>query len=140
MVLGRSFTGKTEWAHSLFKNALELKVGTLEHFPERMRQFVRGKHDGIILDDVRDLSFLANNQEKLQGKYNALVEFASTPGGTCAFEKNLFRVPFVVTVNYSTKNLGFLDSHDWLGLEKNRVLIHWPPPAAESSDDGLTFL
>ena len=56
------------------------------------------------------------------------VEFASTAGGTCAFFKDLFAVPFVVTVNDSTRNLDFLSAHDWLGLEKNRVVVHWPLP------------
>ncbi|CAE7446150.1 unnamed protein product [Symbiodinium microadriaticum] len=48
VVLGRSQTGKTEWVKSLFRNPLELKVGALEVFPEGMRSFERGKHDGII--------------------------------------------------------------------------------------------
>ena len=52
-----------------------------------MRTFTRGVHDGIVLDDVRDLQFVADNQDKLQGKYDAMVEFGSTPGGTCAYKK-----------------------------------------------------
>lgn len=38
VVLGASRTGKTEWAKNLFHRALELKIGTLEFFPETMRQ------------------------------------------------------------------------------------------------------
>jgi len=88
VVVGPSGTGKTEWAKSLFKNALELKVGTLDHFPDRMRLFTRGTHDGLVLDDVRDLDFLVRHQEKLQGKYDALVEFGSTPGGQLSYQKD----------------------------------------------------
>ena len=35
---------KTEWAKSLFRSPLELKVGTLDHyhFPDGMRRFARG--------------------------------------------------------------------------------------------------
>ena len=131
LVFGASGSGKTEWAKSLFKNALEMKVGALAHFPETMRHFVRHHHDGIILDDVRDLEFLSDNQEKLQGKYDARVEFASTPGGTCSFHKYLFKVPTVVTVNYSTKHLEYLETHDWLSKKANCVVVHWPPPQAE---------
>jgi hypothetical protein len=133
LVLGASFTGKTEWAKTLFRNPLELKVGSLEHFPEKMRSFARGVHDGLILDDIRDLKFLENHQEKLQGKYDALVEFASTPGGQLAYEKDLYAVPVVATVNYSTKNLELLETSDWLKLPGNRVLVKFPPaaPAAE---------
>ena len=100
VVLGPSRSGKTEWAKTLFSNPLELKVGTLSHFPEGMHSFDRKRHDGMILDDVRDLSFLANRQEKLQGKYDALVELASTQGGTCAYAKDLFQIPVVATINY----------------------------------------
>ena len=126
VVLGASHTGKTEWVKSLFKNALELKVGSLQVFPESMRGFERGMHDAIILDDVRDLAFLAEHQDKLQGKYDTRVEFATTPGGTCAFRKYLFAVPIAVTVNYSTRNLEYLQSHDWLSHEGNRVLVNFP--------------
>ena len=125
-MLGASHTGKTEWAKSLFRNPLELKVGTLEHFPETMRDFDRQRHDGLVLDDVRDLKFLSDHQDKLQGKYDSLVEFASTPGGTCAYTKYLYAVPTVVTFNHSTANLQFLLVHDWLKHEKNRMLVDFP--------------
>jgi len=125
IVLGQSHTGKTEWAKSLFSNALELKIGSLTQFPERMREFKRHEHDGIVLDDVRDLAFITENQDKMQAKYDTRVEFASTPGGTCAFSKWLFAVPIVVTANFSTKNLQFLDSHDFLGKPANRVVVYF---------------
>ena len=88
-----------------------------------MRQFKRGHHDGLVLDDVRDLQFLVNHQEKLQGKYDCLVEFGSTAGGTCAYHRDLFGVPVVATINHSTYNLEYLDSHDWLANPGNRVLV-----------------
>ncbi|CAK9065211.1 Uncharacterized protein SCF082_LOCUS33419 [Durusdinium trenchii] len=124
VVLGPSRAGKTEWAKSLFQNPLELKIGTLEFFPDAMRSFKRGVHDGLVLDDVRDLQFLVNHQEKLQGKYDCLVEFGSTAGGTCAYHRDLFGVPVVATVNFSTKRLEYLESHDWLANPGNRVLVN----------------
>ena len=127
VVLGASHTGKTEWAKSLFRQPLELKVGALQHFPEGMRRFTRGTHDGLILDDVRDMQFVVQHQEKLQGKYDSLVEFASTPGGALAYTKDLFAVPVVVTANYTTANRDMLHDNDWLKLPENRVLIHFPP-------------
>ena len=54
----------------------------LETFPDTLRTFQRGKHDAVILDDVRDLAFVTENQEKLQGKYNGEIEVASTQGGS----------------------------------------------------------
>ena len=127
LVRGRSHTGKTEWAKSLFKNPLVLEVGSLEHFPEEMRTFNREEHDAIILDDVRDLAFLRLHQEKLQAGYDRVVEFASNPGGQCAFRRWLFRVPFVATVNYSTSNLRMLETDDFLACARNRVVVEWPP-------------
>ena len=47
--------------------------------------------------------FLADVQDKLQGKYDTLLEFASTPGRQCKYSKYLFKVPIVATANYSTK-------------------------------------
>ena len=123
VVLGPSRSGKTEWAKSLFRRPLELKIGTLDFFPDAMRQFKRGHHDGLVLDDVRDLQFLVDHQEKLQGKYDCLVEFGSTAGGTCAYHRDLFGVPVVATINHSTYNLEYLDSHDWLANPGNRVLV-----------------
>ena len=44
IVYGPSFSGKTEWAKSFLKNALEVKVGhLLDYFPESMRKFQRGQ-------------------------------------------------------------------------------------------------
>jgi hypothetical protein len=68
VVLAPSRAGKTEWAKSLFRHPLVLQVGDLEHFPDGLRNFERGVHDGIVLDDLRDFSFCVRHQEKLQGK------------------------------------------------------------------------
>ena len=138
-----SYTGKTEWANSLFTRPFELKVCSLTHFPAAMRRFDRQKFNGLVLDDVRDLAFLSEHQEKLQGKYAGAVEFASTAGGTCAFWRDLYGIPVVVTVNNATKNLHFLElgAHDFLGKRENVHYLHfasrpgeappttaWPPP------------
>ena len=128
IVLGPSGAGKTEWAKSLFRNPKELKIGKLPHFPDDMRGFARGVHDGLVLDDVRDLQFLSDHQEKLQGKYDSAVEFASTAGGTCAFKKYLYGTPTVVTINYSTKNRDLLSTHDWLGNPANREVVEKNDP------------
>ena len=124
LVLGPSRAGKTEWAKSLFSKPLELKIGTLQFFPDAMRHFQRDVYDGLVLDDLRDLQFLVDHQEKLQGKYDSLVEFGSTAGGTCAYHVDLFGIPVVATANFSTKNLEFLETHDWLANPGNRVLVH----------------
>ena len=77
-------------------------------------------------------------KEKLQGKYDRLVEFASTPGGQLAHTKDLFALPVVVTANYDTKNRDLLTTSDWLGRDANRVLLTWPRPSVE--EPGLTYL
>ena len=125
IIIGPSYSGKTEFAHALFKNPLELKVGGLQHMPDKLRQFKREVHDAIIFDDLRDMRWVTNHQDKLQGKYNTVLEFGTTPGGQCAYYKYLFRTPLVVTCNFSTQNLGLLDTDDWLGKAQNRVVLHF---------------
>ena len=119
VVMAPSHTGKTEFAKSLFNKPFKVEIGTLAHFPEKLRQFNRKLYDGLVLDDVRDLAFLAEHQEKLQANYETLAEFGTTAGGTCAYELDLWRVPVVVTVNKSTRNLEFLGTHDYLGKKDN---------------------
>ena len=111
--------GKTEWASSLFKNPLKLQVGSRTYFPEGMREFNKRKFDAVILDDVRDLEFVREHHEKFQGKYDYQVPFAPTPGGTCAYKRDLYKVPFVLTVNNSTRNLDFLMSDDFCNKPEN---------------------
>ena len=130
LVVGPSHTGKTEWAKSLFRCPLEVKVGWLEHFPAKMREFSRDVHDGLVVDDIRDFLFLVKHQEKLQSKYDARIEFASTPGGQCSFTKWLWKVPTVVTANLTTKNPELLESDDFLGNPRNRVKVAFPPAEA----------
>ena len=50
---------------------LVLQIGSLIQLPDSMRKFSKKKHDGLLLDDVRDFLFLSEHQEKLQGKYDA---------------------------------------------------------------------
>ena len=132
LVLAPYHKGKTEWGKSLFKQPFKLEVGSLGHFPEKMRRFDKKRFDGIVLDDVRDLAFVAEHQEKLQGNYEAEVEFASTAGGTCAYYKDLWKVPVVVTINYSTRNLDFLASHDYLSKKENVHFLSFPGRPGEA--------
>ena len=125
LLLGPSRSGKTEYAKSLFKSPLELKVGKLEQVPDGIRAFSRKEHDGLVLDDIRAFSFLVQQQEKLQSKYDAKVEFGTTPGGQCAFTKWLWRVPVVVTANYTTTGQELLETDDFLANPENRTLVHF---------------
>ena len=138
LVHAPSFTGKTEWAESLFKNPLKLQVGTLTHFPEGARKLDRGKHDGLVLDDLRDLQFLSEHQDKLQGKYNGVVEMGTTPSGQYAYEKDFHRLPVVATFNNDTKNLQFLreGGHDFLSKRANVWVLSFTgrPGTAPPSD------
>ena len=46
IALGQSLSGKTEWVKDLLHYALELKIGTLEDFPDSLRTFDRKSHGG----------------------------------------------------------------------------------------------
>ena len=109
-----------------------MKIGSLAVFPDGLRQFRRGHHDGIVLDDIRDLQFLVAQQDKLQGKYTP-VEFGTTQGGTCAYQLDLFATPIVATFNGSTVGQELLDTDDFLANPKNRVLVSWPPAGVGAS-------
>ena len=118
-----SFAGKSEWAVSLFQRPLYLEIGALGLWPPGMKQLDRAVHDGLVLDDLRDLQFLHDNQEKLQGKYNRPVVLFNTPGGELAFTVDLYRLPIVFTVNNSTKNLEYLRTHDFCKKRENVRLL-----------------
>ena len=62
-------------------------------------------------------------QEKLQGKVDTEVEFASTPSGQYAFSKLVWRVLVAVTANYTTRNRELLETSDFLGNGDNRVVV-----------------
>ena len=124
IVSGPSRMGKTELAKSWFRNPLAMKVGELlSSFPAKMRGFDRRLHDGIVLDDVRDLLFIENFQHVFQGKSDEECWFAETTGGTCTYSKLVFRVPFVATINKSTRNLEFLESHDYIANPANCIVL-----------------
>ena len=128
-----SYAGKSEWAVSLFKNPLYLEVGASSMWPAGMKKLDRDVHDGLVLDDVRDLDFLAQNQEKLQGKYNRPVELFNTPGGELAVALDLFRLPIVFTINNSTKNLIYLKTHDFCKKPENVQLLSFTGRPGESA-------
>ena len=119
LVHAPSYAGKSEWAVSLFKKPLYLELGALGLWPPGMRQLDRDVHDGLVLDDLRDLEFIHANQEKLQGKYNRPVTLFNTPGGELACTVDLYRLPIVFTINNSTKNLSLLQTHDFCKRREN---------------------
>ena len=47
------------------------------------------------------------------------------------YSKYLFKVPIVATANYSTKNLNFLEIHDWLSKPGNRTVVHFSSSFAD---------
>ena len=102
--------------------------------PDKLRHFKRNVHDAIIFDDLRDLRWVSDHQDKLQCKYNAVLEFGSTPGGQCAYYKYLFRIPFIMTCNLSTHNLGLLETDDWLGKPQNRVVLPFEGVGANGAE------
>ena len=137
VVLAPSRAGKTEFAKSLFKRPLVVTVGDLEHFPDGLRRFKRNFHDGLVLDDLRDFAFCVRHQEKLQGKVDTATEFASTPSGQYSFAKWLWKVPVVVTANYTTKNRSLFETCDFLGNTENRVLVELAASPGQATPDSL---
>ena len=138
LVHAPSYAGKSEWAVSLFKNPLYVEIGAPCMWPASMKKLDRSAHDGLVLDDVRDLRFLEENQEKLQGKYNRPVELFNTPGGELAVTLDLYRLPMVFTINNDTRNLNLLKTSDFLKKRKNvRVLSFTSRPGERPPSETL---
>ena len=138
LVHAPSYAGKSEWAVSLFKKPLYVEIGAANMWPARMKKLDRSVHDGLVLDDLRDLRFLETNQEKLQGKYNRPVELFNTPGGELAVTLDLFQLPMVFTINNDTKNLDMLSTSDFLRKRANvRVLSFSGRPGASPPSETL---
>ena len=119
---------------SLFNAPLKVQIGNLTHFPDTMRKFQRGHHDGIVVDDVRNLSFVIQHQEKFQGKYSEAVEFGASPCGQSAYQRYLFKIPMVVTINFTTSGRELLHEDDFLGNAKNRILFELSEPPFMEED------
>ena len=133
-----SYAGKSEWAVSLFKKPLYVEIGAKNMWPAGMKKLDRSLHDGLVLDDLRDLRFLEDNQEKLQGKYNRPVELFNTPGGELAVTLDLYRLPMVFTINNDTKNLDLLKTSDFLTKRTNvRVLSFSGRPGESPPSESL---
>ena len=64
--------------------------------------------------------------KKVDGHRILAPSVGSTAGGTCAYDRDLFGVPVVATVNFCTKKLQYLEQHDWLVNPGNRVLVQLP--------------
>ena len=105
----------------MFSRPLKLQVGQLEFFLDGLRALDRKVHDGLVLDDLRDLVFLSSRQEKIQA--TGVVEFASTPGGQLAYKKDLYRLPIVVTIDDATTNLNLLHENDFLSNRANVCVL-----------------
>ena len=118
-----SYAGKSEWAVSLFRKPLYVEIGASGMWPASMKKLDRNLHDGLVLDDLRDVDFLVRNQEKLQGKYNRPVELFTTPGGELAVTLDLYRLPMVFTINDSTANLSLLETNDFCKRRENVKLL-----------------
>lgn len=134
LVRGASRSGKTELAKSWFRTPCAMTVGDLlSVFPAKMRKYNRRYHDGIVLDDIRDLQFLVNFQHVFQGKPDQEIGFAEdTKGGSCSYSKLLFATPFVGTFNDSTKNIDLLYTDDFLSKNENCVVLHLTEPPFEA--------
>ena len=62
------------------------------------------------------------------------ASFATTVVAVRLYERDLFAVPIVATINNTTKNRHLLESDDWLSNPGNRVLLSWPVgPAADQA-------
>ena len=76
--------GKTEFAKNLWAAPLVLRIGNSEHWPDTLRKFSREHHTHVVMDDVRDRSWVGRMQDEEHGVWDEELEFGTTQGGTCA--------------------------------------------------------
>ncbi len=83
------------------------------------------------------MQFLVNHQEKLQDKCDAQVEFASTPGGTCAYAMYRVALPTRALAEWLSPPLNGLaellspplnDLAEWLSPPLNGLAEWLSPP------------
>ena len=82
---------------NLWPAPLVLRIGSSAHWPDTLRTFTRGHHTHIVLDDVRDLAWVGQRQDQVQGVWDEELEFGTTEGGTRAYKKYVYQAPIVVT-------------------------------------------
>ena len=128
ILLGPSRASKTQYAMSLFERPLVLRLGDALHFPDGLRRLSEGQHDGVVLDDCRDCTFVQLQQDALQSG-NMIQEFAKSPTGQYSFRLNLYKIPFIITMNFSTRNLRLLTECDFCSHQDNTNLVLYPPVA-----------
>ena len=58
-----------------------MEIRALGMWPAAMKKLDQDLHDGLVLDDLRDLEFLTRIQKKLPGKYDPRGMFADNPRG-----------------------------------------------------------
>ena len=66
VLVADSASGKSSLAEALFSRPLVLTVEEAEHLD--LRSFECDGHDGLVLDDLRNLQFLHANQESCKGR------------------------------------------------------------------------
>eukprot|EP00665_Eupelagonemidae_sp_cell47_P010518 gene10518-2540_t len=81
---------KTEMAKALptawgDNYGLEVQIGREPGIPDKMREFNRRHHGCVVFDECHNVAHLEENQDKLQGTYDRIVDFAMTAGGTCKY-------------------------------------------------------
>ena len=139
LILGPSYAGKTQFAMSIFERPLVLRVGASLTFPDGLRRWTKGSgYDGIVLDDVRNLDFVTLQQDTLQS-CNMIQEFGRSGTGMYCFYRNLFQVPFVLTVNWTTQGLKKLLTDDFMKKATNVQLLRYPPPIVQSTCGLIPF-
>ena len=118
IVRGASRIGKTQMAQSIFPNTLVTTVNGAGE-PD-LREFKRGFHQAVVLDQVNDLQFILNNRAVLQA--NAEDQYLGvTQSHNFSYEVWLHRIPIILTVDLEV-NMEEFKKSDW--LEHNCVLVN----------------
>jgi hypothetical protein len=130
VLYGPSQTGKSRLARSLFgvERTLVVDVQNAQH-PD-LHAYRRGGHKAILLDEVKDPSFIVNNKKLLQAHVDGAI-LGQSATQMFTYEIFLWRTPIILTTN--KWSLEKFDKADLNWIEANCVPVYIGEPVYETS-------
>ena len=98
-----------------------------------LSKFDVSSHAGVLLDGVADAHTLSDNRESLQGRAKADTGGRSNTM-VYAYPYTLCKRGVVVTMDLAAKNLDFFQTHHWLSVTDNAIVLRLSGPAYEARE------